>query len=167
MAISEYKAVVRIAETLAIVAGLMCFVVGNLVRAGVLHASRVQPWLWFTLAAIVVIWGISVWLMEEYSSIKRPRKSWINATGGLSWSESRELEQWCPKWLKYSSYSLGIVALVSGIETGSVRWSEGDPFTEREAIAFFNGFAFLSFMAVPCLASASRSPGSFSDIFSE
>lgn len=158
---SEHKAVLRVAETVAVVsaAGSIWFAV---------QAYRVpDPDFPFELASILgfallmLTFLPACMLAGEYVRTVRQPETYAEKTDGLNSQEIAAIIRWAPLWQKAAGASAVLIVVSTAIAFGSVSWSSDKPpsSTDSAAAALYLSAFFL--LALPILGSAARMPGSY------
>ena len=163
--LSERKGIVRMAEILA-----ACLALVNLSSAISVHfrwvsAESVASLIAVSFFLMFLVFLVAVLLATELAKVTHDGESWRERSRGLSTSDLRSLTRWCPRWLLFLCILGIVVSLLIVIPIGGVHWTEGQPFTSKEALGFGAGLSLFCLLAVPVLASASRMPGSFESQF--
>jgi hypothetical protein len=132
------------------------------VLTGIADPQRFEPFVFYSFTVMFAVFGTAVLVISEYVQTVRTQGSWWQRARGLSLAELRALLHWCPRWLAYLSLAGAVAGFLIMLPVGTVDWSDGQPFTEREALGFTTGLSIFCFLALPVLGSASRMPGTFS-----
>ena len=165
MRMSERKSLLRAVELVAAADVLAALAIIGLVIDRYISPATAQPYVLSGFLLLFPVWSVAVFLMVEFTKLRREGQSWWARSKGLSFEEMKALVQWCPRPFQYAALVITVLAMLVMLKTGGTHWSSGQDFTERHAIGFSLAILLFCSLAYPVLASASRMPGQFADHF--